>query len=60
MRMDGTNENRTSTAAELLGAGELYAAIEAFNKANEDVPVYHVDYSTAVVLDELVLAEWRK
>ena len=47
-------------ADELEGIGELQRAIDDFNAANASTPVYMVDYSTAIVLDEEFLAEWKK
>jgi hypothetical protein len=36
---------------DLNGVAELQSAIDAFNKANESVTVWMVDYSTAIVLE---------
>ena len=36
---------------DLNGVDELQAAVDAFNKANEGVAVYMVDFSTAILLD---------
>lgn len=44
---------------DLNGTEELEAALASFNAANESITVWMVDYSTAIVLDESVLAEWR-
>lgn len=36
--------------SDLNGVDELQAAIDAFNKANESITVWMVDYSTAIIL----------
>ena len=45
---------------DLNGTEQLQNAIDAFNEANSSISVYMVDYNEAIVLDDDVLAEWKK
>lgn len=45
---------------DLYGVEDLQKAVDAFNEANASIPVYMVDYSQAIVLDEQILAEWKR
>lgn len=47
-------------ADDLNGIDELQRAVDAFNAANASTPVFMVDYSTAIVIGEEILAEWKK
>lgn len=40
---------------DLNGIEELEKALQAFNDANKDLPVYEVDYSTAILVEKTVL-----
>ena len=39
--------------SDLNGVDELQAAVDAFNEANKSVKCYMVDFSTAIILDEI-------
>ena len=45
---------------DLNGTEELQKAVDAFNEANDGIPVYMVDYDEAIVLDEEILEEWQR
>lgn len=52
--IDGVLEEAWEDAEvdDLHGVEELQRAVDAFNEANADIPVYVVDYAQAIVLDE--------